>query len=186
LKQLTDVKGKDMRKVIAVVETILLFATAFSGCLGEEKLVTRQASEFILTASDILGTWTVVSSIDYPTMIGNVSNGASRVYQNTFLNETRIGIIVLVFVSIESAKLGFSNESWRMNYSLPPGAKYSSPGIGDEAQMITMNFTGGFDDKTMLFRKANVVVAGRVMYPGGSPVTDQWFIDLMKTQASKI
>jgi hypothetical protein len=38
----------------------------------------------------------------------------------------------------------------------------------------------------MLFRKANVVVSGGVMCPEGSPLTDQWFINLMKKQASKI
>jgi TRAP-type C4-dicarboxylate transport system permease small subunit len=48
-----------MRKVIAVAATVLLLATAVSGCLGGEKLVTRQASEIILTASDIPGNWTV-------------------------------------------------------------------------------------------------------------------------------
>ena len=71
-----------------------------------------------------------------------------------------IGINALVFVSIESARLAFSNESWHMDYSLPRGAECSSPGIGDGAQMIARNFTGGFDDRMMLFRKANVVVAG--------------------------
>jgi hypothetical protein len=52
--------------------------------------------------------------------------------------------------------------------------------------MITMNLTGGFEGKTMLFRKANVVVSGGVMCPEGSPLTDQWFINLMKKQASEI
>jgi hypothetical protein len=178
--------GKEMRKAIAVAATILLFATAVSGCLGGEKLVTRQASEFILTASDIPGNWTVVLSTDYPTMTGNISNGASRTYQNAFLSQTRFAIIVLVFVSIGSARLSFSNESWGMNYSLPQGAKYSSPGIGDEAHMITMNLTDGFEGKMMLFRKANVVVTGGAMYPEGAPLTDPWFINLMKKQSSKI
>jgi len=178
--------GKDMRKVIAVVATILLFATAFSGCLGGEKLVTRQASEFILTASDILGNWTVIASTDYPTWGDNISNGALRMYQNTFLNQTRITITVLIFVSIESAKLALSNQSWLTTYSLPPGAKHSNPGIGDESQMVTMDLTGGFESKAMLFRKANVVVTGGVMYPEGTPLTDPWFINLMKRQASKI
>jgi len=178
--------GKDMRKTIAVAATILLLATAISGCLGGEKLVTRQASEFILTASDIIGNWTVVASEDCPTWGDNISNGALRMYQNTFLNQTRITITVLVFVSIESARLALSNQSWITTYSLPPGAKHSNPGIGDESQMVTMDLTGGFESKAMLFRKANVVVAGDVMYPEGTPLTDPWFINLMKKQASKI
>jgi hypothetical protein len=52
--------------------------------------------------------------------------------------------------------------------------------------MVTMDLTGGFESKAMLFRKANVVVAGDVMYPEGTPLTDPWFINLMKKQASKI
>jgi hypothetical protein len=47
--------GKDLRKAIAVAATILLFATAVSGCLRREKLVTRQAIEFVITVSDIPG-----------------------------------------------------------------------------------------------------------------------------------
>lgn len=124
---------KDLRRAIAVVAMVSLLATAFSGCLGGEELVTRPASELVITALEIPGNWTLTSSNDYPTPTGNTSNGASRMYQNVFLEETRIVIFLLAFISIENAKAALVNESSSINYSLQQGAKYLSPGIEDES-----------------------------------------------------
>lgn len=158
---------------------LVLLITGSAGCLGGQQQTQKEASKIILTASDIPGTWTE-GAVLYFTSSNYSSNYAIKDFR-TGNDSVVIEIIVVVYNTTDMAHKMYQ---YQMNNVSFHGI--SHPNIGDEAFMQTASLGLFSEGRYVVFRVGQVLVAGIAAYYTTFTVDEQWFIDLMKTQASKI
>jgi hypothetical protein len=167
-----------MKRLAIVVIAIVLLTTGLAGCLGGQQQTQKEASEIILTASEIQGAWTE-GEVLYLSPSVYTSNDAIKDFR-TANDSAIIEVFVAVYDTVSKAQRIYHNILDNESY-----LGVTHPNIGDEAYMRTLTgpFSGG---RMILFRVGEVLVGGIAAYYTAYTISEQWFIDLMKTQASKI
>ena len=157
---------------------LVLLLTGSAGCLGGQQQTQKEASEIILTASEIQGDWTEGEILWF--IPSNYTSDYAIKNFRTANDSAFIEIAVNVYDTVDKAQRIYQNGLNNVSYLGP-----THPDIGDEAYMLTMegSYYGG---SLIVFAVGNVLVACQTAYYPAYTISEQWLIDLMETQASKI
>lgn len=115
-------------------------------------LVTKQASELVLTMDEVGEGWTQTSTENTT----NARTGAQSAFARYYFRNTPMKIAAAVYPSIQRAKDVYSNE-------IPTKVSLDHPAIGDKCFLDTSNNVGA---SRLVFRRKNVVVWVAVRYYG--------------------
>ena len=166
--------------MVIVVIALVLLITGSTGCLGGQQQTQKKASEIILTASEIPGTWWE-GGCQASTPPAYTSDYADKHFWDEVAS-AYVLIRVCVYESESKAREVYQYGLNNFTY-----LTITHPDIGDEAFMYLKNTgTSGGSYMVISLREGLVNVAAVTGCRSGSTISEQWFIDLVRTQVSRI
>ena len=166
--------------MVIVVIALVLLITGSTGCLGGQQQTQKKASEIILTASEIPGTWWE-GGCQASTPPAYTSDYADK----HFWDEVASAYVLIRVCVYESEST--AHEIYQYGLNNITYLTIAHPDIGDEAVMYVKDTrVSGGSLMSISFRAGAVNVDAVTGCRSGSTISEQWFIDLMRTQVSRI